>query len=58
MEVRYMTLIFTWINIALIVAILVGIFKGIKELKKHISRTKQIDKKLNSILEQSDENKK
>ena len=45
-----MTIVVTWINIALWIAIIVGIIKGIKEIKKFINRTKQVDNKLDDIL--------
>lgn len=50
MEINYMTLVMNWLNIAIIVAILIGIIKCIKEVKKFINRNKQIDKKLDTIL--------
>jgi len=50
MEINYMTMVFNWINIAIFIAIIVGIFKGIKEIKKFINRTKQMDNKLDAIL--------
>jgi len=50
MEINYMTMFFTWLNIAIFIAIIVGIFKGINEIKKFINRTKQMDNKLDTIL--------
>lgn len=50
MEMNYMTLVMTWLNLAIIVAMIIGIIKGIKEVKKFLNRNKQIDKKLDTIL--------
>ena len=50
MEINYMTMFFTWLNIAIFIAIIVWIFKGINEIKKFINRTKQMDNKLDAIL--------
>jgi len=52
MEFNYMTIVFNWLNIAIWIAIIVGIIKGIKEIKKFINRTKEMDKKLDTILNQ------
>jgi len=52
MEINYMTIVFNWLNIAIWIAIIVGIIKGIKEIKKFINRTKEMDKKLDTILNQ------
>ena len=41
MEINYMTIVFNWLNIAIWIAIIVGIIKGIKEIKKFINRTKE-----------------
>ena len=57
MEIKYMTLIMNWINFAIIVAMIIGIIKGIKEVKKFLNRNKQIDKKLDDILNQLEKGK-
>ena len=57
MEFNYMTLVMNWLNIAIIVAIIIGIIKCIKEVKKFINRNKQIDKKLDTILEELEKRK-
>lgn len=44
MEIRYMTVLINWINIAIMIAIAAGIIKVIKEVKKYMNRTKEIDK--------------
>lgn len=57
MEISYMTLIMNWLNLALIVAMIIGIVKCIKEVKKFLNRNKQVDKKLDTILEQLEKKK-
>lgn len=52
MQVRYMTVLINWINIAIMIAIAAGIIKVIKEVKKYMNRTKEIDKKLDVILDE------
>ena len=52
MEINYMTLVMNWLNFAIIVAMIIGIIKSIKEVKKFLNRNKQIDKKLDDILNQ------
>lgn len=58
MQVNYMMLIFTWINFALIILIIIGIYKGIKAFKSFIKRNKQMDEKLDTILNELEKNKK
>ena len=57
MEIDYMGLLFNFINIALIIAIIIGIFKVIKAVKQFIDRTKQMDKKLDMILNELEKGK-
>ena len=57
MEINYMTLVMNWLNIAIIVAMVIGIIKGIKQVKKFLNRNKQIDKKLEDILNQLEKGK-
>ena len=57
MEINYMTLLMNWINFGLIILIIIGIYKGIKVFKSFISRNKQMDEKLNVILEEIEKNK-
>lgn len=52
MEINYMTLVVNWLNLAIIVAMIIGIIKGIKEVKTFLNRNKQIDKKLDTILDE------
>ena len=51
-EINYKMIVFNWLNIAIWIAIIVGIIKGIKEIKKFINRTKEMDKKLDIILKE------
>lgn len=51
MQINFMTIVFNWVNIVIWIAIIVGIIKGIKELKKFMNRTKEMDRKLDIILE-------
>ena len=57
MEINYMILVMNWLNFAIIAAIVIGIIKGIKEVKKFLNRNKQIDKKLEDILNQLEKGK-
>lgn len=50
MEINYLTIIATSVNIAILFAILFGIFKAIKGIKCFINRNKELDKKIDSIL--------
>ncbi|MFW2487777.1 hypothetical protein [Clostridium chromiireducens] len=58
MEINYMTLVMNWINFAIIAAMVIGIIKGIKEIKKFLNRNKQMDKKLDDILNQLEKSKR
>nr|WP_312292612.1 hypothetical protein [Clostridium chromiireducens] len=58
MEINYMTLVMNWINFAIIAAMIIGIIKGIKEIKKFLNRNKQMDKKLDDILNQLEKSKR
>ncbi|ENZ34914.1 hypothetical protein HMPREF1084_01386 [Clostridium butyricum 60E.3] len=50
MQIDGMVILFNFINVGLIIVIIIGIFKVIKEVKKFIDRNKQMDKKLDIIL--------
>ncbi|GMM63829.1 MULTISPECIES: hypothetical protein [Clostridium] len=50
MKIDGMVILFNFINVGLIIVIIIGIFKVIKEVKKFIDRNKQMDKKLDIIL--------
>lgn len=58
MQINYMTLIMNWINFGLIILIVIGIYKGIKSLRSFIKRNKQMDEKLDAILDELEKNKK
>ncbi len=58
MQINYMTLIMTWINFGLIILIIIGIYKGIRAFKSFIKRNKQMDEKLDNILNEIEKNKK
>lgn len=53
MEINYMIIVMNLLNLAMII----GIIKGIKEVKKFLNRNKQIDKKLDDILNQLEKGK-
>ncbi len=52
MQINYMTLLINWINFGIIILIIIGIYKGIRGFKSLINRTKQMDEKLDTILEE------
>ncbi|WP_182629450.1 hypothetical protein [Clostridium chromiireducens] len=58
MEINYMTLIMNWINFGLIILVVIGIYKGIKALRNFIKKNKQMDEKLDIILDELEKNKK
>ena len=57
MEINYMVTLMNVINIAILVAIIIGIIKGIREFKNFINRSKQMDNKLDTILEELEKRK-
>ena len=52
MQIKYMTLLMNLINFGLILLIIIGIYKGIKGFKSLRNRNKQMDEKLDTILEE------
>ncbi|NSB15125.1 MULTISPECIES: hypothetical protein [Clostridium] len=58
MQINYMTLIMNWINFGLIILIIIGIYKGVNAFKSFIKKNKQMNEKLDIILETLEENKK
>ncbi|MFL0166567.1 hypothetical protein [Candidatus Clostridium helianthi] len=58
MQVNYMALIMNWINFGLIILIIIGIYKGVKAFKSFIKKNKQMNEKLDTILDKLEENKK
>lgn len=55
MEINILTIIFTLINIAILVAIVIVLFKAIRGIKNFINRNKELDKKIDIILSKLDE---
>ena len=51
------TIVFTIVNIAILVAIIIGIYKSIQRFKIYVNRNKKMDEKLDIILNKL-ENKK
>ena len=49
METNYMVILFTIINILLIVLIGIGIFKCIKWVRNFVNKVENIDKKIDNI---------
>lgn len=58
MQINYMTLLMNWINFGLVILIIIGTYKGIKAFKSLITRNKQMDAKLDVILDELQKNKK
>lgn len=58
MQINYMTLIMNWINFGVIILIIIGIYKGVNAFKSFIKRNKQMNEKLDIILDTLEENKK
>ena len=44
------TIVFTIVNIAILVAIIIGIYKSIQRFKIYVNRNKKMDEKLDIIL--------
>jgi len=51
------TIVFTIINFAILIAIIIGIYKSIQGLKNYVNRNKEMEKKIDIILNKL-ENKK
>lgn len=49
-EINYLSIIASIINLVLLFLIITVIFKGIKSLKHFIKRNKEMDKKLDTIM--------
>lgn len=58
MQINYMTLIMNWINFGLIILIIIGIYKGVNAFKSFIKKNKQMNEKLDIILDTLEECKK
>lgn len=50
METNYMVIIITLINISLVILIGVGIFKGIRKVKRFVTKVENLDKKMDKII--------
>lgn len=50
MEINYFTIIATVINFALLFGIIIVIYKAVQGFKKFINRNKEMDKKIDVIL--------
>lgn len=50
LEVNYISIIITIINFALLISIIFGIYRAIKGFKNFIIRNKEMDKKIDIIL--------
>ncbi|NRT75139.1 hypothetical protein [Clostridium beijerinckii] len=55
MQINYMTLIMNWINFGVII---IGIYKGLNAFKSFIKKNKQMNEKLDIILDTLEESKK
>ncbi len=56
-SVRTTTIVFTIINFAILIAIIIGIYKAIQGFKNYVNRNKEMEKKIDIILNKL-ENKK
>ncbi|AIY80012.1 hypothetical protein U728_3127 [Clostridium botulinum 202F] len=50
METNYMSILFTIINILLIVSIGIGFFKCVKWLRNFVNKVEKLDKKMDDVL--------
>ena len=57
MGINLSTIFFTIINYALLIAIIIGIYKAMKKFKNYVNRNKEMEKKIDIILNKL-ENKK
>ena len=55
MEFNIFTIIATMINIALLVAIIILLFKAVKGIRNFLARNKELDKKVDLILSKLEE---
>ncbi|MBN7577260.1 hypothetical protein [Clostridium beijerinckii] len=58
MQINYMTLIMNWINFGVIILIIIVIYKGVNAFKSFIKKNKQMNEKLDIILDTLEESKK
>ncbi|MBU3161364.1 hypothetical protein KPL37_16775 [Clostridium frigoris] len=57
MSINLTTIVFTIINFAILIAIIMGIYKSIQVFTKYINRNKEMEEKIDIILNKL-ENKK
>jgi len=57
MEINYIQIIATVINFAILFAIIIAIYKSIKCFKNFINKNKEMDKKIDIILNELEKNK-
>ncbi|KAA8674906.1 hypothetical protein F3O63_06315 [Clostridium sp. HV4-5-A1G] len=55
MEANYISIIITIVNFALLIAIIFGIYRVIKSFKNFFIRNKEMDKKIDVILNKLDD---
>ncbi|MBX4265404.1 hypothetical protein [Clostridium estertheticum] len=51
MEFNLSRIIFTLVNIAIVVALIIGIYKAIQIFKSYVNRSKNMEKKIDIILD-------
>ena len=51
MEINYLTIIATVINFALLFGIIILIYRAVQGFKKFVNRNKEMDKKIDIILD-------
>lgn len=54
MEINYLTVIATITNFALLISIIIALYKVVQGIKNYINRSKEIDKKVTIILNKLD----
>ncbi len=55
MEINYSQIIATIINFALLIVIIIVIYKAVKEFKNFVNRNREMDKKIDIILNKLDD---
>ncbi|MBU3178847.1 hypothetical protein KPL47_21285 [Clostridium estertheticum] len=49
-SIRITAIVFTIINVAILIAIIIGIYKAIQWFKNYVNRNKEMEKKIDIIL--------
>lgn len=57
MQINYMIILMNLINFGLVILIIIGIYKGVKGFKSFINRNKQMDEKMDVILNELEKTK-